>query len=105
MKAEAAAVGVTSRRVHMSTLRAGMVKSVFKRRISPVSRASRTNSSVTPATPRPIFARDTSSWREESSISGVSVMPLRRKYCSRNTRLLALRSSRIRGNSAISCRV
>ena len=105
IKAEAAAVGDTSCRVHMSTLREGMVKSVFSRRMSPLSRASCTNSSVTPATPSPILARDTSRLREESSISGVRVMPLCRKYCSRNTRLLALRSSRIRGKSAISCRV
>ena len=77
----------------------------FSRRMSPASRASWTNSWVTPATPRPMRARVTSSCRELSSISGVSVMPLWRKYCSKNTRLLALRSSRMRGKAAISWRV
>ena len=38
------------------------------------------------------------------SVSGVSVTPRFRKYCSRKTRELALRSSRIRGKAAISCR-
>lgn len=39
-KAPAAAVGATFRSVHISTLRAGMVKSVFKSWISPASNAS-----------------------------------------------------------------
>ena len=92
MKAVAAAVGGTSFSVHMSTLRSGMVKSVFSRRMSPLSRSFRTNSSVTPATPRPMPARVTSSCREESSISGVRVTPAFRNSCSRNTRELAFRS-------------
>ena len=54
-------MGDTSRKVHMSTLRAGMSKSTFKSRMSPASRSFFTNSSVTPATPRPIRARVTSS--------------------------------------------
>ena len=104
MKRDAAAVGLTSRSVHMSTVREGISKSVFSTRMLPFSRSRRTNSSVTPATPRPIAAMSTRREREESSISGVSVTPRFRKYCSRKTRELAFRSSRIRGKAAISCR-
>ena len=98
-------MGGTSFKVHISTLRSGIVKSVFSKRMSPLSRSFRTNSSVTPATPRPIPASVTKSCREDSSISGVRVTPAFKNSCSRKTRELAFRSSRIKGNSAISCRV
>ena len=103
MKAEAAAVGVTSCSVHMSTLRAGMVKSVFSSRMSPAS-ASCTNSWVTPAAQPDAGERHQQLPGAEFDLRGQRDAALE-EILLKNTRLLALRSSRMRGKAAISCRV
>ena len=98
-----AALGGTSRSVHISTERGGISKLVFSSRIAPLSSSAVTNSRVTPATPKPMRARSTSRLLAPSSISGERETPCARKYFSRYTRELALRSSRMSGSAASSC--